>query len=159
MQMVASVCRRWSSSSAVPTVVENVGRLRKETGVSLAQCKEAVKAGNNNYQDALQWLHKNNHLLASAKASKLGSRSAAEGLVVVARGGNSSSSRSGLSTATLIELNCETDFVTRNDKFQDLAAQISSSFHASLLSPSSSAPPAPPPPTGITDIDPATLKE
>lgn len=129
------IARRWSSSS----VVENVARLRKETGVSLAQCKEAIKAGNNNYQEALAWLEKNNQLLASAKATKLGSRAAGEGLVVAARG--------GLTTAALIELNCETDFVARNDKFQDLAAKISDTFIASLAAPGASLVP------GIKEVD------
>jgi len=138
-----SVGKRWSSTR---TLVENVGRLRKETSVSLARCKEALVSTNNDYEKAVQWLDQNNHLLASAKASKVGSRTAAEGLIAVARSSN-------LKTAVLVELNCETDFVSRNQTFRDLAAAVADTTVASLSHSKDTAAGA------IKDLDVAALKE
>lgn len=82
--------------------------LRESTGAGMMDCKKALAETGGNMQEAQDWLRKKG---LSAAAKKSG-RVAAEGLVAVATEGNKGS---------MIELNAETDFVARNDKFQDMA--------------------------------------
>ena len=102
-------------------------------------------SANNDYEKAVEWLDKNNHTLANAKASKVGSRTAAEGLITLARSAN-------LTAAVLVEVNCETDFVSRNQTFRDLATAVADTAVASILTH---------PHTGavMKDLDIAALKE
>ncbi|MBI1216415.1 MAG: elongation factor Ts [Alphaproteobacteria bacterium] len=82
-----------------------VKELRDKSGAGMMDCKKALGETNGDMEAAVDWLRKKG--LASA-AKKTG-RAAAEGLVSVATEGN---------TAVIIELNAETDFVSRNEQFQ-----------------------------------------
>jgi len=88
-----------------------IKELREKSGAGMMDCKKALVETNGNMDEAVDWLRKKG-LAAAAKKS---SRVAAEGLVAVATSGNK---------GAVIELNAETDFVARNDKFQDLAKNI-----------------------------------
>lgn len=88
-----------------------VKELREKSGAGMMDCKKALVECNGVFEDAVDWLRKKG---LSAAAKKSG-REAAEGLVALAVDGNSSA---------IIELNAETDFVARNDKFQALARNI-----------------------------------
>lgn len=90
---------------------ENIKKLREQTGAGMMDCKKALVENKGDYENAVDWLRKKG-LAAAAKKS---SRVAAEGVVAVAKGENS---------AAIIELNSETDFVARNDKFQTLARNV-----------------------------------
>lgn len=90
---------------------ENIKKLREQTGAGMMDCKKALVENKGDYESAVDWLRKKG-LAAAAKKS---SRVAAEGVVAVAKGENS---------AAIIELNSETDFVARNDKFQTLARNV-----------------------------------
>ena len=87
-------------------------RLRKESGFPFAKCKAALDEANYVISEAhillQKWAKEDSNLLMN----KLAARSAKEGLLsVFARG----------SQAALLEVNCETDFVSKNDLFQKLA--------------------------------------
>lgn len=82
-----------------------VKELREKTGAGMMDCKKALGAVEGNLEEAVDWLRKKG-LAAAAKKS---ARVAAEGLVGVA-----TSDTAG----AVVEVNAETDFVGRNDKFQ-----------------------------------------
>ncbi|KAJ7070736.1 elongation factor TS-domain-containing protein [Mycena amicta] len=96
--------------------IKLVAELRKLTEVSLVKAREALAASDNHVDAALEWL--NNDLAASgAKKSRQ------EGLISVSLLSPGVDGRSAL-RAAMIELNCETDFVGRNELFGQLAADI-----------------------------------
>jgi len=85
--------------------------LREKTGVGMMDCKAALAATNGDMDAAVDWLRAK----GLAKAAKKSSRVAAEGLIGLASGDKS---------AALVEVNSETDFVARNEKFQAMVAEI-----------------------------------
>ncbi|MDY0010569.1 MAG: translation elongation factor Ts [Candidatus Izemoplasmatales bacterium] len=88
-----------------------VKELRDKTGAGLMDCKKALVETNGNIDQAVDWLREK----GIAKAAKKASRIAAEGACEVKVSGN---------TAVIFELNCETDFVAKNEKFQNLVNLI-----------------------------------
>ncbi|TAF14704.1 MAG: elongation factor Ts [Alphaproteobacteria bacterium] len=88
-----------------------VKELREISGAGMMDCKKALEENAGNIQDAVDWLRKK----GLAKAAKKAGRVAAEGLVALATSGNQ---------GVIIELNSETDFVARNEQFQQLAEAI-----------------------------------
>lgn len=88
-----------------------VKELREKTGAGMMDCKKALTECNGDMTAAVDWLREK----GIAKAEKKASRIAAEGLADVVINGN---------VAYLYELNSETDFVAKNQKFIDLLATI-----------------------------------
>lgn len=88
-----------------------VKQLRDKTGAGMMDCKKALIECEGDMQKAVDWLREK----GIAKAEKKASRIAAEGLCNVVFNGNK---------AYLYELNSETDFVAKNEKFTALLAQI-----------------------------------
>ncbi len=88
-----------------------VKELREKTGVGMMDCKTALQETNGDIEAAVDWLRSR----GLAKAAKKAGRVAAEGLIAVA---------DGEGRAAIIELNSETDFVARNDRFQQLASTV-----------------------------------
>jgi len=88
-----------------------VKELRDKTGAGMMDCKKALAENNGDMEASVDWLRAK----GIAKADKKSGRTAAEGLIAVASEGNS---------AVVVEVNSETDFVARNDGFQDLARSI-----------------------------------
>ena len=86
--------------------------LREKTGVGMMDCKAALAATSGNMEEAVDWLRAK----GLAKAAKKSTRVAAEGLVGLCVKGT---------TGALVEVNSETDFVARNEKFQTMVAEIS----------------------------------
>ena len=86
--------------------------LREKTGVGMMDCKAALTATGGNTEEAIDWLRAK----GLAKAAKKSTRVAAEGLVGLCVKGN---------IGALVEVNSETDFVARNEKFQTMVAEIS----------------------------------
>ncbi|KAI0078860.1 hypothetical protein K474DRAFT_1659780 [Panus rudis PR-1116 ss-1] len=108
--------------------IKLVAELRKLTEVSLSKAREALTATNNDVQAALEWLDKDAAISGAKKAAKLEGREAKQGLVgvsVLSRGtlGGEGPARGGVRGA-MVELNCETDFVARNELFGKLLADI-----------------------------------
>jgi elongation factor Ts len=85
--------------------------LREKTGAGMMDCKKALTETSGNLEEAVDWLRKKG-LAAAAKKS---GRVAAEGLIGVA---------SVPAKAAMVEVNAETDFVARNDAFQDFVTNV-----------------------------------
>ncbi|WP_207478818.1 translation elongation factor Ts [Arenibaculum pallidiluteum] len=88
-----------------------VKELREKTGAGMMDCKKALAETNGNLEDAVDWLRKKGLAAAAKKAGRV----ASEGLVAVATAGTA---------GAVVEVNSETDFVARNDKFQGFAAKV-----------------------------------
>jgi elongation factor Ts len=88
-----------------------VKQLRDATGVGMMDCKKALAETNGDMEAAIDWLRTR----GLAKAAKKADRVAAEGLVGVASDGT---------RAAVVEVNSETDFVARNEQFQNIVAGI-----------------------------------
>ncbi|NKB52030.1 MAG: elongation factor Ts [Rhizobiaceae bacterium] len=88
-----------------------VKELRDKTGAGMMDCKNALNENGGDIEAAVDWLRAK----GIAKADKKSGRTVAEGLVAVVSDG---------SKAAVVEVNAETDFVSRNDDFQALAAGI-----------------------------------
>lgn len=88
-----------------------VKELREITGAGMMDCKKALVETNGNLDEAVTWLRENGIM----KAQKKESRISAEGVCKFAINGNK---------AVLFEVNSETDFVAKNQKFQDLVNQL-----------------------------------
>lgn len=116
-----------------------IAELRKRTEVSLTKAREALAASSNDVSKALDWLADDLAVSGAAKAAKLGGRDAGEGVVALSllSRGIGSGMGTGAPRAALIELNCETDFVARNDLFGKLAEDIAHTA-AFLAEPSAS---------------------
>ena len=84
-----------------------VKELREKSGAGMMDCKTALTENNGDIEAAMDWLRSK----GIAKAEKKSGRVAAEGLIGMAQGDTS---------AVLIEVNSETDFVAKNEQFQDL---------------------------------------
>jgi elongation factor Ts len=89
----------------------NVKELRERTGAGMMDCKKALGATQGDMEAAIDWLRTKGLAAAAKKAG----RTAAEGLVGVAVDG-----RKG----AMIEVNSETDFVSRNEQFQNFVRTI-----------------------------------
>lgn len=96
----------------------DVKDLREKTGAGMMDCKKALEACEGNMDKAIDWLREK----GIAKAAKKESRIAAEGLTEAAVNGND---------AIIFEVNCETDFVTKNEKFHELVAELKEALIAS----------------------------
>ena len=85
--------------------------LREKTGAGMMDCKQALGATSGDMEAAIDWLRAK----GLSKAAKKSGRVAAEGLVGVVASGT---------TAAVVEVNSETDFVARNESFQHMVAEI-----------------------------------
>ncbi|KAK9718999.1 Elongation factor Ts, mitochondrial [Basidiobolus ranarum] len=110
---------------AVKPNIKLLAKLRQETQVSMTKAKEALVKSENDYEKALEWLQEDAIASGAKKAEKLAGRTASEGLVALVLN-NSTSEFGTTSTGALVDLSCETDFVSRNELFQQLATRISS---------------------------------
>jgi elongation factor Ts len=97
----------------------NVAKLREMTGVGMMECKKALVEAQGNIDTAIDNLRKS----GAASAAKKATREAREGVIAqfISPGGKS---------GVLVEINCETDFVARNEGFRafcdDIARKIAS---------------------------------
>ena len=87
-----------------------IKKLRETSGAGMMDCKKALAENNGDFEASVDWLRKKGLAAAAKKAGRI----AAEGLIAVATKDNKSS---------VIELNSETDFVAKNEIFQNLANQ------------------------------------
>ncbi|PQJ34872.1 translation elongation factor Ts [Salinibacter sp. 10B] len=92
---------------------KQVKELRDATGVGMMDCKEALKEADGDFDEAVSILRKKGQEVASDRAAK----EADEGLVVTALSDDAS-------VGAIVEVNCETDFVARNDEFQEFANRV-----------------------------------
>ena len=90
----------------------DVKRLREQTGAGMLDCKNALQEADGDLNAAIEILRRK----GVKDAGKRAARTAGNGLVTAELDGNSA--------GVLVELNCETDFVAKNEQFQVLAARI-----------------------------------
>ncbi len=92
--------------------VADVKRLREQSGAGMMDCKNALAEADGDLELAIENLRKK----GVKDAGKRADRTAGNGLVTAQLDGNEA--------GVLVELNCETDFVAKNEQFQELAAKI-----------------------------------
>ena len=97
-----------------------VKELREKTGAGMMDCKKALTNTDGDMDKAVEWLREN----GLAKAEKKAGRIAAEGIV------KTNISEDG-KKAAIVEVNSETDFVAKNEKFQDFVAAVADQVNAS----------------------------
>lgn len=91
----------------------DVKALRDKTGAGMADCKRALEESDGDMQGAIEWLRKR----GSSSVAKRADREANEGIVVARTASDGSA-------AAIVEVNCETDFVARNEEFVAFANAI-----------------------------------
>src|SRR5574344_29009 len=94
--------------------IELIKVLRERTGAGIMDCKKALEANNDNVDNACDWLREK----GIAKAAKKADRIAAEGLA-----GVHVCEKCG--RASIVEVNCETDFVAKSEPFKALVDECS----------------------------------
>jgi elongation factor Ts len=92
---------------------KDVQELRQRTGAGMMECKKALEETNGDVDKAIEYLRKK----GIAKAEKRAGREASEGQITSYIHHNGK-------VGVLVEVNCETDFVARNDEFKGLARAI-----------------------------------
>src|SRR6478672_3465002 len=97
----------------------DVKKLRDQTGAGMMECKAALTEANGDFDEANTILRKR----GLASAAKKAGRTTSEGLIA-----NSVSADHGV--GTLVEVNCETDFVARTEKFQALMTNVLGAIEA-----------------------------
>lgn len=100
----------------------SVKELREKTGAGMMDCKKALEETSGNFEKAIDWLRTK----GLSKAAKKAGRVAAEGIV-------ESYIHAGGRIGVLVEVNSETDFVARNDAFQEFVKDIG--MHIAALNP------------------------
>jgi len=91
-----------------------VKKLRESSGIGMLECKKAIEESDNNYDKAVEILRKKGYEKAKSKSS----RTTNQGII-------GSYIHSNLKIGVLIELACETDFVSKNEDFLQLSKDIS----------------------------------
>ncbi|MDR1254455.1 MAG: translation elongation factor Ts [Puniceicoccales bacterium] len=100
-------------SKMMDITAQMVGALRSKTGAGLVDCKKALVENKGSMEEAIVWLKKKGMLSAAQKAG----RTAQEGII-------GSYIHLGGKLGVLMEVNCETDFVARNEEFKQMISDI-----------------------------------
>ena len=90
---------------------QDVKELREKTGLGMMECKKALEEANGNLEEAIKNLRKSSALKAEKKAS----RTAVEGLITSKISGKE---------ITFVEVNCETDFVAKDENFINFSEEV-----------------------------------
>jgi elongation factor Ts len=91
----------------------DVNKLRKATGAGMMDCKKALTEADGNFEEAIDVLRKRGQKVAAKRAD----RDATEGAVI-------SLTNTGATKGVIVSLNCETDFVAKNESFISLAQSL-----------------------------------
>jgi elongation factor Ts len=92
--------------------IEDIKKLREQTGAGMMKAKEALEASQGDYDKAVQWLREKGEASAAKKADREARAGVIEGYVHSGRIG------------VLVEINCETDFVARTPDFKEFARDV-----------------------------------
>ena len=103
-----------------PVSPELIRKVRERTGAPLLECKNALQDANADTDKAIEILK----IKGLSKVEKKSGRNTPEGLIF-------SYIHAGGKIGVLVEINCETDFVARNDEFQSFAREIAMQIAAS----------------------------
>jgi elongation factor Ts len=104
----------------VDVSIELVKKLREKTGAGIADCKKALVESGGDFDKAIEYLRKK----GAATSQKRSDRIAKEGLIYARV-------NDARSEAAIVEVNCETDFVAKSEKFNNLAASVIEAVFAS----------------------------
>ncbi|MBF8268879.1 MAG: elongation factor Ts [Gammaproteobacteria bacterium] len=96
-----------------------VKELRERTGAGMMECKKALEETGGNIEGAIESMRKS----GVAKAAKKSGRIAAEGIILIRQSDDSNES-------IILEVNCETDFVAKDENFRSFAAAVADSVLA-----------------------------
>ncbi len=99
---------------------EMIKELRAATGAGILDCRKALTEADGDYQKAVDWLREK----GMATAAKRADRDASQGVVELY-------SHGGGRVGVMVEVNCETDFVARSEKFRELAHELALQIAAS----------------------------
>jgi elongation factor Ts len=102
--------------------IQNIKKLREETGVGMMECKDALKVCSDDIEKAKVYLRKQ----GITNAGQRGHKAASEGIV-------GTYNHTGGRICVMVEVNCETDFVARNENFQSFAHDLA--MHIAALNP------------------------
>ncbi|MCC6500937.1 MAG: translation elongation factor Ts [Anaerolineales bacterium] len=97
-----------------------IKELRAATNAGMMDCRKALEEAGGDYQKAVDWLREK----GMATAAKRADREASQGIVELY-------SHGGGRVGVMVEVNCETDFVARSDKFRELAHELALQIAAS----------------------------
>jgi len=92
---------------------EAVKALREKTGAGMMDCKKALQESNGDFDKAIDYLRKKGAALAQKRSDKVTNQGVIESYI-----------HTGGRVGTLVELNCETDFVAKTDDFKRLAKDL-----------------------------------
>jgi elongation factor Ts len=92
---------------------EAVKALREKTGAGMMDCKNALQEANGDFEKAIEYLRKKGASIAQKRSDKVANQGVIESYI-----------HTGGRVGTLIELNCETDFVAKTDDFKRLARDL-----------------------------------
>lgn len=98
----------------------DVKKLREETAAGMLDCKKALDEANGDYQKAVELIR----VKGLKGVTKREGRTTSNGLVLAKAEGN---------LGVMLELNCETDFVAKGDRFQELASELLTHLEASKI--------------------------
>lgn len=116
--MLRRIIRSVHTNNAVWQLANNkslLAKLRKKTGYTFTNCKKALELHENDIEKAESWLKEQAQALGWLKAEKLVGRKTLQGLIALTV---------EKQCAVLAEINCETDFVSRNRQFHSLAGTV-----------------------------------
>lgn len=97
---------------------EMIKQLREATNAGMLDCKKALTESDGNMEGAIEWLRKK----GLSKAAKVADKVAAEGSINVKIADD-------FKSGTLTEVNCETDFVAKNENFQSFVSEMTEVIH------------------------------
>lgn len=101
---------------------QDIAQLRAQTGAGILDCKKALEESNGDFEVAIDWLRKR----GAAKAAKRADKVASEGKIFLYNHGDGK-------IGVMLELNSETDFVAKNEKFLTLGNDIA--MHIAAMNP------------------------
>jgi len=107
----------------VSITAAQVNELRKATGAGLMDCKKALTETEGDHEKAIDYLRKKGLAAASKKAGRVASEGAVGSYI-----------HAGGKIGVLVEVNCETDFVAKNEQFQTFVKDVA--MHIAAASPS-----------------------
>lgn len=97
----------------MPISTEDIQKLRQQTGAGIVDCKKALEEAGGDFEKAIQILRKRGKKILAKRKEK----EAKEGVIGCYIHSNGK-------VATLVEINCETDFVAKNNEFIELAHEL-----------------------------------
>lgn len=100
--------------------IEMIKELRAATSAGMMDCRKALEEAGGDFQKAVDWLREK----GMATAAKRADREASQGVVELY-------SHGGGRVGVMVEVNCESDFVARSDKFRELAHELALQIAAS----------------------------